>query len=74
MDVASIFGITFVAILMTLYEWPKMNKNQKKEKWAFLTLTIAGWLLAVLLIFFPNMPGPTHLIKIILKPLGQFLE
>lgn len=52
------FGITVVAILMTLYEWQKMNKNQKKEKRVFVTLTMAGWLLAVLLVFFPDMPGP----------------
>lgn len=74
MNFASIIGITVVAILMTLYEWPKMNKNQKKEKKAFVTLTMAGWLLAVLLVFFPDMPGPTQLIDVVFKPLGKFLE
>jgi multisubunit Na+/H+ antiporter MnhB subunit len=74
MNLASVFGITVVAILITLYEWPKMNKNQKKEKWTFVTLTIAGWLLAVLLVFFPDMPGPTHLIDMIFKPLGKLLQ
>lgn len=68
------FGITVVAILMTLYEWQKMNKNQKKEKRAFVTLTMAGWSLAVLLVFFPDMPGPTHLMDVIFKPLGKLLE
>lgn len=68
------FGITVVAILMTLYEWQKMNKNQKKEKRVFVTLTMAGWLLAVLLVFFPDMPGPTHLMDVIFKPLGKLLE
>ncbi|MBD8588078.1 hypothetical protein IFT92_09665 [Peribacillus simplex] len=71
---AFVFGITVVAILMTLYEWQKMNKNQKKEKRAFVTLTMAGWLLAVLLVFFPDMPGPTHLMDVIFKPLGKLLE
>ncbi|MFS0815310.1 hypothetical protein [Peribacillus phoenicis] len=51
-----------------------MNKNQKKEKRAFVTLTMAGWLLAVLLVFFPDMPGPTHLMDMIFKPLGKLLE
>lgn len=33
-----------------------------------------GWILAVLLIFFPEMPGPTDLIDWIFKPLGKMLE
>lgn len=74
MNLASVFGITLVAILITLYEWPKMKKNQKKEKWTFVTLTIAGWLLAVLLVFFPDMPGPTQFIDMIFKPLGKLLQ
>jgi multisubunit Na+/H+ antiporter MnhB subunit len=74
MNLASVFGITLVAILITLYEWPKMKKNQKKEKWTFVILTIAGWLLAVLLVFFPDMPGPTHFIDMIFKPLGKLLQ
>ncbi|HZH61584.1 MAG TPA: hypothetical protein VEY70_18840 [Metabacillus sp.] len=74
MNLASVFGITLVAILITLYEWPKMKKNQKKEKWTFVTLTMAGWLLAVLLVFFPDMPGPTHFIDMIFKHLGKLLQ
>ncbi|MFC4770293.1 hypothetical protein [Effusibacillus consociatus] len=69
-----VFGVTVVAGLMALYEWPKMNQNQKKEKAAFVTLTAIGWLLAVLLLFFPDMPGPTQLIDTIYKPLGKLLE
>ncbi|WP_408011325.1 hypothetical protein ACJROX_14055 [Pseudalkalibacillus sp. A8] len=74
MNLASVFGITVVVILITLIEWPKMNKNQKKEKWAFVTLTMSGWLLAVLLVYFPDMPGPTNLIDMIFKPLGKLLQ
>ncbi|MGM7721588.1 hypothetical protein [Metabacillus sp. Hm71] len=74
MNLASVFGITVVAILITLYEWPKMNKNQKKEKCAFVSLTISGWLLAVLLVYFPDMPGPTDLIDMIFKPFGKLLQ
>jgi multisubunit Na+/H+ antiporter MnhB subunit len=74
MNLASVFGITVVVVLITLYEWPKMNRDQKKEKVAFVTLTGSGWLLAVLLVFFPDIQGPTNLIDAIFRPLGKFLE
>lgn len=74
MNYASVIGITTAVILITLYEWPKMKINQKKEKWAFISLTMIGWILAILLVFFPDMPGPTDLIDIIFKPMGKLLE
>jgi len=33
-----------------------------------------GWLLAILLLFFPDMPGPTQMIEKLFKPLGKMLE
>lgn len=74
MKLAGIFGVTLLACLMGLYEWPKMNKNQKKEKWVFAGFTLLSWGLAVLLIFFPDLPGPTQAIDALFKPLGQLLE
>jgi multisubunit Na+/H+ antiporter MnhB subunit len=70
----AVIGITFIVILVTLYEWPKMNKGQKKEKLAYATLMMSGWLLAVLLIFVPDIPGPTQLVDVIFKPLGKILD
>lgn len=70
----TVLGVTLVVILMALYEWPRLNKNQKKEKIAFVTLTAMGWLLAVLLAFFPDMPGPTQMVDTIFKPFGKILE
>jgi hypothetical protein len=74
MNFAAVFGITACVILITLFEWPKIKKDQKKEKWAFLSITMIGWLLSVLLVFFPDMPGPTQLIDSIFKPMGKLLE
>lgn len=72
------WGPVFVSILimifMSLYQWPKLKKNQKKEKAAFLSLLILGWALAILLIIFPDIPGPTQLIDWIYKPFGKILE
>jgi ABC-type Co2+ transport system permease subunit len=74
MKLASVFGITIVVVLMTLYEWPKINREQKKEKVAFVSLSGAGWFLAVLLVYYPDIPGPTDLIDMIFRPLGRVLE
>ncbi len=71
MKLASIFGIIVVLILIALFEWAKMKKNQKREKWTLVILIMAGGLIASLLVFFPDMPGPTQLIEMIFKPLGK---
>ncbi|WHY73543.1 hypothetical protein [Fictibacillus enclensis] len=69
----SVIGITIVVAILAFYEWPKMKKDCQKEKMAFITITTIGWLLAIVLLFFPDLPGPTHLIVKIFKPLGQVL-
>jgi hypothetical protein len=70
----TVIGITVCVVHIFLYVWPKMDRNQKKEKAAFVILTTMGWLLAILLLFFPDMPGPTQMIDMLFKPLGKMLE
>jgi len=70
----TIIGITICVFLIVWYEWPKMDQNQRKEKAACVVLTATGWLLAILLLFFPDMPGPTQMIDVLFKPLGKMLE
>lgn len=70
----AVFVLTVIVALMFLYEWPQMNLKQKKEKAAFIGLAAMGWLLGVLLVFFPDLPGPTHLLDTLFKPLGKLLE
>lgn len=67
-------GVTLVVALIVLYEWRKINPNQKNEKAAFITLTASGWVLAALLIFFPELPGPTQWVEAVFRPLGKLLE
>ena len=71
---AMIFGITVLIALILWYEGPKINPNQKKDKYALIVLSAMSWVLAALLLFFPNMPGPTELVDQIYKPLGKLLE
>jgi hypothetical protein len=70
----AVSAILIIVILMTLYEWPRINQNQKKEKAAFVALTAIGCLLGILLQFYPKLPSPTQLVEVIYKPLGKFLE
>ncbi len=71
---AAILGFTAVFIFMTMYEWPKMKVQMKREKLAFAALSILGWVLAVLLVFYPELPGPTQWMDAIYERLGKFLE
>lgn len=67
-----ILGMTVVAALMFLYEWPRMKHLPKKDKITFITLVFIGWFLAMFDL--PNIPGPTTLIETIFEPLGKLLE
>lgn len=69
-----ILGVTAVVAIMALYEWQRMNPHQKKEKITFVLLTAIGWLLTILLTYYPDIPGPTQMIDQIYKPLGKILE
>lgn len=70
----AIIGLTVIVGLIALYEWPRMDPKQRKEKRAFLILSAMGWLLGVLLVFFPDLPSPTDLIDTLYKPLGKIIE
>lgn len=70
----AIFGMSVLMVCIVLFQWPKLAQNQKKEKVAFLSLSFLGWALAILLIIYPDMVGPTEFIGGIFKPLGKLLE
>lgn len=73
MKIGPVVAITFLVCLMFLYQWPKMNQHLKKDKVAFVSLTAIGWSLAILLIYFPDIPGPNKLIQAIFEPLEKML-
>ncbi|BCJ87303.1 hypothetical protein [Effusibacillus dendaii] len=74
MEWAAVLGIAAVLVFIPLYEWPKMNTQMKREKTAFAAMTVLGGILAFLLVFYPEMPGPTQFIDAMYKPLVKFLE
>jgi hypothetical protein len=69
-----IFLNSIVILVIIFIQWSTLKKLKKKEKIAFLFLTIFGWLLANTLVFFPEIPGPTQIADFIFKPLGKLLE
>lgn len=70
----TLFGLSILVACMVLYEWPQMGPNQKKEKAAFICLLAMGWLLGMLLVYFPELPGPADLSDKIFKPFRKMLE
>jgi multisubunit Na+/H+ antiporter MnhB subunit len=67
-----LLSILVTVTLMTAFEWPKIK--QKKEKVAFAILTAIGCLLAVFLVWHPNLPNPDQFVETIYRPLGKLLE
>ncbi|WP_318506924.1 hypothetical protein [Bacillus sp. T3] len=74
MKVGFILLVTIIILCMFLYEWPKMQRKQGKEKKIFLLLLITGWILATILLFFPTIPGPTQLVAYLFKPWSKYLS
>lgn len=74
MSWGAVISITVAVIIMICYEWPRLKSYSGKEKGAFAVLTAFGWVLSILLMLYPNMPGPTQLVDSIFKPLGKLLE
>ncbi|MFD6207372.1 hypothetical protein [Peribacillus sp. NPDC060253] len=61
-----------IVFLIILYEWPKMKKNPKKDKVAFLTLLLIGLVLSMFNL--PQMSGPTEWIQTLFRPFGEYME
>ncbi|UVI28751.1 hypothetical protein [Paenibacillus spongiae] len=72
MIIVKLLAITCAAAFITLANWRGMK--YWKEKAAFLMITSGGWLIAILLICFPNMKGPSEWISMIFKPLDLLLH
>lgn len=58
MKVFGIVGITVLIIMIILYEWPRMEQNQKKEKKIFLACLLFDWVFMIVLLVYPDLPNP----------------
>ncbi|BDG46724.1 MULTISPECIES: hypothetical protein [Parageobacillus] len=74
MKVGFMLGTLVLVAFIFLYEWPRIHQTQKKEKVVFIVLLSLGTILAMVLIWNPDLPGPTQMIDYIYEPLGRMLE
>lgn len=74
MRMGAVLGITALVVCVFLYEWPRIHNHPIKDKWIFSLLLLSSWSLSVLLVFIPDLPGPTHLVEAVYKPLSKLLD
>lgn len=67
----ALIGYSFLIICIIMFQ---LSKTNKKEKAALVSLSLLGWVLATLLLFVHELPGPTQLVDYIFKPLGKLIE
>lgn len=70
----NVAGVTCVAALMVWAEWHFLECDRKRERAALIGIVAAGWLAAVLVLVFPDMPGPIELLNNVFKPLTAGLK
>ena len=61
------------AALIVMREWPRIGREQAKDRAMFMALVTLGLLLAVFLWCFPDTPGPTDLVDMMFRPLADWL-
>lgn len=69
-----LLGSIVVVILIFLFELPRFRRAEKKEKATFLVLLGLGMALAVVLLYFPDVQGPTQLVHYIFSPLARVFK
>jgi Na+/H+-dicarboxylate symporter len=74
MKLLPIATVTLVVFLLAFYQWSKLMNYPKKEKIVFVSLTAIGWILAMLLILFPDMQGPNELVQNLCKPFAELIK
>jgi len=66
--------IFVAAVAVFLFQWPRIPPAQKRERAAFVGLTLLGWLLGSYITLYPDTPGPGHWMDMLFKPLSKMLD
>ncbi|MEH7112470.1 hypothetical protein V7124_08805 [Neobacillus niacini] len=72
MKVVGILGLTVILLFIFLIQRPGLKKSGKRVKMAFFSIMVMNWVLAVLLVIFPEMPGPGQLVDFLYKSFKPF--
>lgn len=72
MKFLSTIGILVLAVAIILGEW--RGSKSKKMRVAMTGITLTATLLALLLLIYPGLPGPTQMIKLLFGRLDKIME
>ncbi|MMZ67173.1 hypothetical protein D1872_297280 [compost metagenome] len=60
--------------MIVRFEWLRLNQGLIRERVMLIILAAIGWIAALLVIIFPEMPGPIMLIDWLYRPLAGLLR
>ncbi|MNI08802.1 hypothetical protein D3C73_618510 [compost metagenome] len=69
----SMLVLTLIVVAIVFIELPEL-KGRKRETWSFFGFLLTGWFVSVMLVFKPDLPGPTDWVQALFKPIGQMLK
>ncbi|SDN64322.1 hypothetical protein [Bacillus sp. OK048] len=72
MKVVGILGITVILVFIFLIQGPGLKRSGKRVKMAFFSIMMVNWILAVLLVMFPEMSGPGQMVDFIYQSFKPF--
>ena len=70
----TVICIVTLSVLIIRLDWPQLASKPQKDKVTFIILTAIGCLLGIVLVYYPDLPGPTQFTNNLYKPFGSFLE
>ncbi len=71
MTAVSVLLVTILTLLIILFEWQQINEGYKGERIALVAISCLGWGVIILLIFFPDTPGPSEWVNLLI---GMFRQ
>lgn len=74
MEIIAIIGVGIISVGLAIFEWPRFNQDEKREKLAFVSILVFAFVLSSVFIVYPEMKGPTELTFKIFSPFFPLLE
>ncbi|GIO34387.1 hypothetical protein J2TS6_55280 [Paenibacillus albilobatus] len=67
-------GISLVVALIVSFEWARLDKSSVRERGTLVAIAVFSWISALLVVLFPEMPGPIRLIEWLYRPFSGLLS
>lgn len=69
-----VLAATVIALIIAMFEKRRWSTLIRKEKITVVTTMLIGWTLTAMLLINPFLPGPSHLLDVLFKPLVKWLH